>query len=478
MVWATASSIRIAMNKLSRKLFVQIALILVVVFGLSYCVNTFFMPNYFVHQKRAALTEAVERLRSIESKQLLEEVQRVADDYHFTIVHTPYDHDIDRLNWTLREQFTRERIAMSKFWLTEESLAQLMRGGIVTKSYQQEKLKSSVLVTFVMKEGMILAVGESVANSGETIRIVNQFNSIISVGALTLALLLTAWFSKRTVKPIEQLKNTAEDIAERRYRTVDIRTGDEIEELAHSINTMSDKLKQAHLELEEKNRNLRVLIRDISHELKTPLAVIKAYSAGVKDGLDDGTYMDVIQSQTDDMSELVTKLLEWSRLQTEELNIENVHVVNLLEQVIAKYELPLQQHSIELTLNDQNAESFCVQADRVKLEMVLNNLVSNAMKYTTNRKIQIDLTNKNDALVLFIRNGCTFSMTEEQLKQLWEPFFVAESSRNKQLSGTGLGLAIVKGILQKHKAAYGVRLHNGDIEFHIALPLCKQGEQM
>lgn len=460
------------MNKLSRKLFVQIALILVVVFGLSYCVNTFFMPNYFVHQKRAALAEAVERLRSIESKQLLEEVQRVADDYHFTIVYASYDPDIDRLNWTLREQFTRERIAMSKFWLTEESLAQLMRGGTVTKSYQQEKLKSSVLVTFVMKEGMILAVGESVANSGETIRIVNQFNLIIAVGALTLALLLAAWFSKRTVKPIEQLKNTAEDIAERRYRTVDIRTGDEIEDLAHSINTMSNKLKQAHQELEEKNRNLRVLIRDISHELKTPLAVIKAYSAGVKDGLDDGTYMDVIQSQTDDMSVLVTKLLEWSRLQAEELNIENVHVVNLLDQVIAKYELPLQQHSIELTVSHENMGRCCVQADKLKLEMVLNNLVSNAVKYTTNRKIEIVLSNKNDTLEMIIRNGCEISLNEMQLKQLWEPFFVVDTSRNKQFSGTGLGLSIVHGIMQKHGAKFGVQLQRGIIEFHFALPLC------
>ncbi|WP_197268346.1 histidine kinase dimerization/phospho-acceptor domain-containing protein [Paenibacillus alvei] len=474
MGWVIASSIRAAMNKLSRKLFVHIALILVVVFGLSYCVNTFFMPNYFIYQKRASLTEAVEKLRSIEPKQLLEETERIADEYQLTIIHTPYDHDIDRLNWTLREQFTRERIAMSKFWLTEDSVAQLMRGGTVTKTYQQEKLKSSVIVIFVLKEGLIFAAGESVANSGDTIRIVNQFNLLIAVGALLLAIVLAAWFSKRTVRPLEQLKITAEEIAELTFQKVDIRTGDEIEELAHSINSMSTKLEQAHTELEERNRNLRVFIRDISHELKTPLAVIKAYAAGMKDGLDDGTYADIIEKQTDNMSELITKLLEWSRLQAEQLDIESVPIIPLLERIISAFELPLKQHSLELTVKHKDAERCCVKADKLKLEMAITNLISNAVKYTTNGKIEIELVTSQIELMLFIRNGCELSMTEAELKQLWEPFFVAESSRSKQFSGTGLGLSIVHGILQKHEAKFGTRLQQGVIEFHFALPLCPQ----
>lgn len=453
----------------------HIALILVVVFGLSYCVNTFFMPHYFVHQKRASQAEAVEKLRGIKtSKHLFEEAQQIADDHRLTIVQAPYDRDIERLNGALREQFARERIVMSKFWLTEDSLVQLMHGEKVTISYRQAKLKTSVIVTFLKKEGIIFAAGESVANSEDTIRFVNQFHMFIAIGVLLLALMLAAWFSKRMVRPLEQLKNTAEDIAELTFRTVDIRTGDEIEELAHSINTMSDRLELAHQELEEKNRNLHVLIRDISHELKTPLAVMKAYSSGLKDGMDDGTFVDVIQKQADDMSNLVTKLLEWSRLQAEELSIEPVNIKKLLDQVVGKFDLSLQQQSIVLSIDDKKIGNCCVTADKLKLEMVLNNLVSNAVKYTTNGTIKVRLKSNADDLTFCIRNGCS-PLDDAQLRQLWEPFFVLESSRSKQFSGTGLGLSIAKGILQKHQAVFGVSMQGNIIEFHFTLPLCPVG---
>ncbi|NTU21209.1 HAMP domain-containing histidine kinase [Brevibacillus sp. HB1.2] len=464
---------KIRINKMGRRLFVQIAIVVAVVYVLSFLINTFFLPKYFLYEKKNTLSAITSQIKEFTADALQKEIERLENEYRVTIVYASYTGNNDDLNEALHALFAQKRLPLSKFWVTEETVASLQDGEYVNKLYMQEKLKSNVLVRFMMKERVVFAISESVAYSSDTIRIVNQFNTYIFLGALLLTVVVGGMFAKRMIDPLAQLKDTAEEISNLRFQKADIRTGDEIEELAQSINRMSDKLQRAHEELEARNRNLRTFISDISHELKTPLALIKAYTAGIKDGLDDGTFLTVIEKQTDGIAELVNKLLELSRYQTDQYSFTALSLHAVLEQTLEKYQLLIQQEAIELTIQKESDADDCVWADRDKLEMVLGNLLGNAVTYTTNGRIDISIRQTGDTVVFSIKNGVG-RIDAAQLKQIWEPFYVIEQSRSKQLSGTGLGLSIVKAVLDKHQAHYDVQIEGEEIVFAFTLQGCSE----
>ncbi|MCR8658661.1 sensor histidine kinase [Paenibacillus endoradicis] len=464
------------MNKLNKKLILRFSLMFLIVVILSIVINTFFLPRYLLYEKKNELAALTTQLETMDTQHLIHNIKPLENEHGVTIVHTILINNIDLLNDTIIDELRKKGITLSKFWITAESVEKLNENKMVRKIYNQQKLKSSFLVTFMKKDNMIFVIGESISHSTETVAIVNKFNLYIFAGELLLLIILSVLFARQIVQPLAKIQKAAEDISKLSFTKVHIQTGDEIESLAESINGMSDKLEQAHLELESKNENLRTFIANISHELKTPLSLIKAYTSGIQDGMDDGTYLDVIQKQTDDIAKLVNELLELSKLQVDVYQKSEFDFAALLHETLQKYDLAILQQDIALSVHDSSITNSAVIADQQKIEMVLNNFISNAMKYTTNGQIEITLENNDDHLVFTIRN----SITDDHLLQwdsIWEPFFVMESSRNKQLSGTGLGLSIVRTILQKHNSPYGFHIQNGEISFHFSLPTASQDIQ-
>ncbi|MBD8497221.1 sensor histidine kinase [Paenibacillus arenosi] len=453
------------MNKIGRKLFLNIACIIAFVYVLSFLANTYLLPSYFLHGKKSNMAEIMQQLDTMSASRLMADAERISYEHDVTIVYAHHYGNVDDINGTLRDKFSSRGIALSKFWITEESIDKLTSGAHVNKLYDQEKLRSRVLVSFVMKDNIVFAVADSIAHAAETIRVANQFHTWILLGALVLTLVLVAFFSQRLLGPLDQLKHATKDIANLNFRKVEIKTGDEVESLAHSVNEMSDKLRKAHQELAIRNQNLQGFISDVSHELKTPIALIKAYAAGMRDGYDDGSYLEVIEKQADDMTSMVETLLELSRLQVEAYTVAPFDMRELVAQVIDSYKFTLRQQGLELTMHDDKDKDFVVFADRAKMLTVWSNLIRNAISYTTNQRIDIALLRQGSLIHCSIKNGVD-SLDANQLDFLWEPFYVVEQSRNKQLSGTGLGLSIVKTILLKHQSEFGVRTANNEIEFY------------
>ncbi|TPG69853.1 sensor histidine kinase [Brevibacillus laterosporus] len=458
------------MNKLSRKLFLRTSGIICFVFVLSFLLNTFFLPKYILHQKKINLAELTSRLEAMDIKQLQNDVEKLEYDYNVTIVQAPFGSDVNEINGSVRDQLNKKGITLSKFWITDESYEKLQMHETVRKIYSQEKLETSFLVTFLNKNGTLFVIGDSVAHSSAFIQMVNEFNLYLAIGTLLLTIGLSWLIARQIVRPLTQLRQTAEDISHLSFQKSEIQTGDEIESLAESINMMSDKLKEALEALEEKNQNLRIFISDISHELKTPIALIKAYSTGIKDGLDDGTFVDVIKKQADEMSGIVDKLLNLSKLQNDSFTMESFDFTLLIEQTIHKYQITIQQKNLMLTVEECGLSNTLVVGDRAKIEIVLDNFISNAVKYTKNKRIAISLQREGNHLMFCIKNGIEHWDSTYSGK-IWQPFYVIESSRNKNLSGTGLGLSIVQTILQKHHVSFGVREEHEVIAFFFTLPL-------
>lgn len=454
---------RLTQIKISRKLTLSISATIIIISLLTIVLNIFFIDRYYIYEKNKVLENIASYLEnSIITKDMIEKVEK---ENEVVIAYSSLSDDIDKINEEIIFSFEKNKIKLNKFWITEETIATLDEVG-VSKLYDQGVSKYKVLTRFLKIDNTLYAIGMPLPYMYEAIKIINKFNILISILSILTIVLLVIILSRKIVKPLENLKELSKDIAILNFKKIDIKTNDEIEDLAISINKMSESLEKAHSEISSQNKRLKQLLSDISHELKTPLALIKVYNQGMEDGLDDGTYMDIINEQIERMNILIEKLLFWAKLDDNKLNKSKFSLVNMVEMTIDKYKLLLKQNNISFKYTLQDEENFEVYADKEMVQIVLDNLMTNAIKYTNNKEIEIILKKQNAKVELVIVNGVK-SEYIKNIDELWTPFYVAEKSRNKNLSGTGLGLSIVKSILQKHKMNFEFEIIDDKILFHI-----------
>ncbi|GAB6436997.1 MULTISPECIES: sensor histidine kinase [Bacillus] len=453
------------MNKLGKKLFLSISLTVVLIFTISLLLINYLLPKYNIYKTRESLEGITAQIQAIPSEQLHEAISSIENEANVTITYTSINDSEDHINEELRMQLTKKRVALNKLWITKEEIMKVKNFGHSNKIYDQEKMKSSFFVKYIAKDNLLILVGVSIAHSNEVIKTLNSFYLYI-LGITIFLIIVLVWILSKTItRPLKELSDVAEDISNLKFERAKVKTNDEIGDLANSINIMSDKLHEAHEDLTDRNEHLKRFMGDVTHELKTPIALVKAYSMGIKDGLDDGTYIDTIIKQTDHISNLIEELLRFSKLERDVLQKEQFPIVSLVQSIVDKHKIELESNEIDLQVN-YNVGDAIIYADVNKMRMVFQNLISNAIKYTANQHIKITLEGRNESVYFQIQNG----MNAERMKdidKIWEPFYVLESSRSKDHSGTGLGLAIVKSILERHGFDYGVSTIEGEIRFYI-----------
>ncbi|MBH0346109.1 MULTISPECIES: sensor histidine kinase [Bacillus] len=453
------------MNKLGKKLFLSISLTVILIFTISLLLINYLLPKYNIYKTRESLEGITAQIQSIPSEQLDEAISSTENKGTVTIAYTSINNSEDQINDELRMQLTRKRVALNKLWITKEEIMKVKNFGQSNKIYDQEKIKSSFFVKYIAKDDMLFLVGVSIAHSNEIIKTLNSFYLFI-LGITIFLIIVLVWILSKTITtPLKELSDVAEDISRLQFKKTKVKTNDEIGDLANSINIMSEKLHEAHQDLTDRNEHLKRFMGDVTHELKTPIALVKAYSMGIKDDLDDGTYIDTIIKQTDQISNLIEELLRFSKLERDVLQKEEFSIESLLQSIIDKHKIELESKEIDLHVN-YNVGDTIIYADVNKMSMVLQNLISNAIKYTTNQNIKITLEDRNESVYFQIQNGMNAEYMKD-IDKIWEPFYVLESSRSKEHSGTGLGLAIVKSILERHGFDYGVSTLDGEIRFYI-----------
>lgn len=299
----------------------------------------------------------------------------------------------------------------------------------------------------------------------EAINIMNQYTFIIYFLALLVAVGLAYWYAKKLTKPLIMLKDVTATITQLDFsKQCEVDSEDEIGELATNINEMSTKLKETLHKLQEDmafkeklSEQRKQFIVDVSHELKTPLTVLKATCEGYRDQIYTCYNEEPIHNmliQIDRMSELVQELLMIVRIEQEEnVKKEMFDLSSSFLKVYSQYKTVTNEKGIKTKLN---LEESIVIGDRKKIEMVLGNLYSNAVFYTPLQgHINIETKKVNNKWCFSIENyGVTIE--KEELEKVWEPFYRVEKSRNKYLGGSGLGLYIVKKVLDSHGVQYGI----------------------
>ncbi|WP_270504727.1 sensor histidine kinase [Paraclostridium sordellii] len=456
------------MTKLNKKLAISISMVVILVSIISLALNNIFIDKYYLYEKKKTINKIGEEIKALNTESAIKSINSLEEKYKTSIVYIPVNLKGDSekfITQNLVNEFSKKGISLKKFWLSKPKIED-MKEKSINEIYNQGKLKYSILTKFILKDNYIFAVTMPIEHSQETIAIINKFNLILTSFSVIIIVILTFILSKKIINPLEKIKLLSRDIAKLNFRTEKIKTNDEIEELADSVNQMSMSLQNAQNELNKRNENLKIFIGGASHELKTPIALIKAYAMGIQDGIDDGTYLDTIIEQSEKMNDIINNLLYLSKYEKRELKLENVNLKDLIEDTIKEYDVFIKSNDIEVNLNISK-DKFIINTDKEGIKLVINNLISNAIKYTTDKKIYIDL-NKNEKIYLDIYNKVNPNI-EKELEKIWEPFYVLEKSRNKQLSGTGLGLSLVKEILDSYNLKYGIKFNNEYLKFFIEI---------
>ncbi|MEA1961219.1 MAG: HAMP domain-containing sensor histidine kinase [Bacillota bacterium] len=257
--------------------------------------------------------------------------------------------------------------------------------------------------------------------------------------------------------------------------------------MAESLNILSRKLDTSLKDLQEANEQLledmekerqqelkrKEFVASVSHELKTPLGIIKGFAEGIKDGIHQNKqdyYLDVIINEIETMDDLVMEMLELSRFElgNYKLSRQEFAMDSLVMEFNQRFRYLIDERHLKTHFD---IEECNVLADREKIEKVLNNLYSNAIRYSINEgSINIKLKKQKNNMICYSIENTGVHIPEDELDKIWDRFYRIEKSRNRVSGGTGLGLLIVKNILQMHESDFGAINTDKGVEFYFSLP--------
>ncbi len=277
---------------------------------------------------------------------------------------------------------------------------------------------------------------------------------ILIMGALVMALAL----SRMICLPMQRMSQSAKRLAKGDYNAHFEGGGyREAEELADALNYAASEL--------QKNDNLqKELVANISHDLRTPLTMIKGYGEVIRDIPDENTpeNVQVIIDETERLTELVNDMLDLSKIRagTRKPEIEVFELTETVAAVLMRYEKFTEQQ--KYVINFEREESVCVKADRTMILQVVYNLVNNALNYTGDDKTVTITQSVSDGRVRVSVSDTGVGIAEEDLPYIWDRYYKVDKVHKRAVVGTGLGLSIVKGILESHGARYGVESRVGE----------------
>ena len=278
----------------------------------------------------------------------------------------------------------------------------------------------------------------------------------ITIIIIVLACFISYFLSIKITKPITNITKKAKELGEGRY-DIEFERSDvlEIDELATTLNHVEKDLSK----IDELRRDL---MANVSHDLKTPLTMIRAYAEMVRDiSYKDKEKMDkdlnIIIEETERLNVLVNDILDLSKMQADAdtLDIEEFDLCEVIHEVMKRYEILKTTEDYEFIV--KMPDKAMVKADRSKIMQVIYNLVNNAINYTgDDKKVYVTLTESKKEYLLEVRDTGK-GIKKEEIPYIWDKYYKKDKKHQRNVVSTGIGLSIVKEILSKHKFDYGVK---------------------
>lgn len=364
----------------------------------------------------------------------------------------------------------------------------------VQKVYDSRLLDDYIELWGTLDNGNFILIRTPIQGIKDNVHISNTFITYIGIGTLIIGIIAAFVLSSYISRPIKQLSNIAERMSELDFDIkYDGKDKGEIGLLGKSMNNMSQKLeenisqlKAANLELQrdidkkEKLEKMRTdFLSNVSHELKTPIALIQGYAEGLKEGITDDPesmdfYCSVIIDEAAKMNNMVKRLLTLNQIEfgEDELVMERFDINELVKSVVSANELRATQKNLSITYDIMDTPLY-VWADEYKVEEVVTNYLSNAINHCCNEniiKIKVGQIDKDNVRVSVFNTGN--NIPEADIEHIWEKFYKVDKARTREYGGNGIGLSIVKAIVESMGKTCGVNNLSDGVEFWFDLD-CK-----
>ena len=293
-------------------------------------------------------------------------------------------------------------------------------------------------------------------------RMQSMMINLIVIVVLILAVTafgLCTWTYHGVITPLAQLKVATKNIKEGNLDfTIEKMGVEEIGNLCEDFEEMRKRLKQSNEEKLAFDKENRELISNISHDLKTPITAVKGYVEGIMDGVADtpekmNRYIRTIYNKANEMDRLINELTFYSKIDTNRIpyTFNKIHVKDYFEDCIDDLSVELESSGVSLTYFDYLEEDAIVIADAEQLKRVINNIISNSLKYMNKPKgvINIRLRDVGDFIQIEIEDNGK-GIAQKDLANIFDRFYRTDASRNSSKGGSGIGLSIVKKIMEDH----------------------------
>ena len=469
-------------HSLTRQITSIVSLLVAGAILLCWVLNTTLLPRYYMHNKKEVLMENYQTISNASAQNKLE-----SDEFAVTFDNLCSNGNIMALilqqdGKVLRSSVNDLDALRTEFWdvLLHGDKMEVLYSN---KQYQllkktDTRLDSEYLVLVgVLENGDMVLMRTAVESIRESAAISNRFLLFAGAAAIVASILVAFFTTRHITKPLQQLTDISKRMVDLDFNAKyesDQSNSYEVEELGNHINRLSENLERTISELKTANEMRKEFLSNVSHELKTPLALIQGYAEGLQECINDDAesrefYCEVIIDEADKMNRMVKKLLTLNQLEfgNDQVIMERFDMTELIRGVANSTRILMEQKGIRLEL--ENSEEAWVWGDEFKVEEVITNYMSNAINHADGEKlIRVFYTRSEDKLRVSVFNTGQ-PIPEEDIEKIWVKFYKVDKARTREYGGSGIGLSIVKAIMDSFHQRCGVINHEDGVEFWMEL---------
>lgn len=485
-------------GSLTRELAAIIVGLVAVIIVICWFLNTTFLGKYYMYQKEDTLLEGFHVI-----DQASETGELTSDKFDVTFDNLCANGNISIMVISSNRNIVRSSVNdnqvilmefMNVLFGSDQSEPEVLEKAenYVIQRKTDNRLDSEYLVLYgTLQNGNLILMRTALESIRESAKISNQFLVYVGLLGIILGAIAAVLISRGISTPILELTDISKRMTEldfeakfsprRKHQNEIDELGEHFNRLSNTLETTISELKSANNELKQdiqKKTEIDEMRKDflsnVSHELKTPLALIQGYAEGLKECINDDAesrdfYCEVIMDEADKMNQMVKKLLTLNQLEfgNEIVKMERFDVTELINGVVNSSGILLCQNDIQVEFN--GTEPLYVWADEFKLEEVITNYLSNAIHHADfEKKISIWYTQKEDCVRISVFNTGK-PIPEEDLDNIWIKFYKVDKARTREYGGSGIGLSIVKAIMESFHRECGVINHENGVEFWLEL---------